>query len=64
MVLLSGSLLVQHGFYRENGTTDHSLDSILSHALDILDNLDGDNHLVHSCARFVRRLSERQGGPG
>ncbi|KAH8809243.1 C6 transcription factor [Xylogone sp. PMI_703] len=60
LIILSRSVLSQHGIYASLGSNSSSIRSFLTRAVESLKKLDKDNRLVCNCANFIRHLSERQ----
>ena len=58
-MIIGRSLLEDHEiFVQDNPGT--SAASVLSKAVEILEQLDRDNRLARNCAKFIRQLSNRQ----
>ncbi|RFU74881.1 c6 transcription factor [Trichoderma arundinaceum] len=64
LVIIGRSVLVQHGVCIDDEATSSPVHSFLTKAVEALEKLDKDNRLVYNCAKFIRHLSERQGGQG
>ncbi|GKZ82902.1 hypothetical protein AnigIFM56816_007728 [Aspergillus niger] len=60
LVILGRSVLEQHAVYINDNATQSSVQDSLNQAVESLDKLDKDNHVVYDCARFIARLSQPQ----
>lgn len=57
-------MLEQHGVYINDNATQSSVQDFLNQAVESLDKLDKDNHVVYNCARFIAHLSKPQDDQG
>lgn len=63
-MILGRSVLEQHAVYINDNATQSSVQDSLNQAVESLDKLDKDNHVVYDCARFIARLSQPQSDQG
>lgn len=64
LVILGRAVLERHEVYIDDNATRSSVHSPLNQAVEALDKLEKDNHLVYNCAMVIGRLSQPQSGQG